>query len=120
MCSFKQRFRLSKEAFSYVLSNIEFKGCRSTSTPPVLQLAATLTLLASGSFQHNVGNDFLLGLSQSSMCRIMNHVVNEMELKLCPKEIQFAPEQSAACMESFMEKYNIPGGMIRSLTYCFR
>ncbi|XP_017486194.1 PREDICTED: uncharacterized protein LOC108374705 isoform X2 [Rhagoletis zephyria] len=43
--AFKKRFRLSKPAFEYVLSELEFEGHMSTSVPSVLQLAATLSLL---------------------------------------------------------------------------
>lgn len=82
----------------------------STSVSPILQLAATLNLLASGSFQHNVGNDFLLGLAQSTICKIVANIANEIETVLCPKEIQFLPENSIDCMRSFMEKFKLPGG----------
>ncbi|XP_017486192.1 PREDICTED: uncharacterized protein LOC108374703 [Rhagoletis zephyria] len=45
LSKFKKRFRLSKPAFEYVLSELEFEGHMSTSVPSVLQLAATLSLL---------------------------------------------------------------------------
>lgn len=107
---FKRRFRLSKEAFSYVLSAINVPGIMSTSVTPILQLAATLNLLASGSFQHNVGNDFLLGLAQSTVCKIVRNISSEIENVLCSREIQFLPDESLKCMESFMEKFKCPGG----------
>ncbi|XP_017470297.1 PREDICTED: uncharacterized protein LOC108361988 [Rhagoletis zephyria] len=44
--AFRKRFRLSKDAFSFVLSEIKFQGHLSTAVPPMLQLAATLSLLA--------------------------------------------------------------------------
>lgn len=44
----------------------------STSVPPILQLAATLNLLASGSFQHNAGNDFLLGFG--NVCAALHNI----------------------------------------------
>lgn len=83
----------------------------STSIPPVLQLAATLSLLASGSFQHNVGNDFLLGMCQGATCKIANRVAKEIERKLCPQHIQFSVEDSSLCMEAFFTKFKIPGGL---------
>ncbi|XP_073820095.1 uncharacterized protein [Musca autumnalis] len=52
--AFRQRFRLTTEAFNYVLSCLEFSTQLSLSVPPILQLAATLNLLESGSFQHNI------------------------------------------------------------------
>lgn len=83
----------------------------STSISPILQLAATLNLLASGSFQHNVGNDFLIGVAQSTLCKIVSNVTAEIQRKLCPDVIKFSPEGSSECMEFFMDKYKIPGGM---------
>lgn len=93
-----------------MLSEIEFYGHLSTSTPPVLQLAATLTLLASGSFRHYIGNDFLLGLAQSTLCKIVHTTSNEIQRKLCSKVIKFSPTDSSMCMENFMKKFRIPGG----------
>ncbi|XP_061390004.1 putative nuclease HARBI1 isoform X1 [Musca vetustissima] len=107
--AFRQRFRLTKEAFRYVLSRLDFSGHMSSSIPAVLQLASTLSLLASGSFQHTVGNDFLIGMSQSATCRVVQRVAKEMELKLCPEHINFSPDQSALCMEHFCTKFRIPG-----------
>lgn len=78
-CRFRQRFRLTKDAFRYVLSRLDFSGHMSSSIPAVLQLASTLSLLASGSFQHTVGNDFLIGMSQSATCRVVQRVAKEME-----------------------------------------
>ncbi|XP_065368832.1 putative nuclease HARBI1 [Calliphora vicina] len=86
-----------------------FEGQLSTTVPPKIQLAATLSLLASGGFQHSVGNDFLIGISQSSICKITKRVVDEMERKLCPKFIKFNCRNSDECKENFMSKYNIPG-----------
>lgn len=107
---FKQRFRLTKDAFRYVLSELHFSGHMSTAVPPILQLAATLSLLACGSFQHCVGNDFILGLSQSALCKITNRVSREIQKTLCPCNIKFVPEESMLCREEFVSKYNIPGG----------
>lgn len=109
-CRFRQRFRLTKDAFRYVLSRLDFSGHMSSSIPAVLQLASTLSLLASGSFQHTVGNDFLIGMSQSATCRVVQRVAKEMELKLCPEHINFSPDQSVLCMEHFCTKFWIPGG----------
>ncbi|XP_036340151.1 putative nuclease HARBI1 [Rhagoletis pomonella] len=107
--AFKKRFRLNKSGFEYVLSRLQFKGHLSTSVPPVLQLAATLSLLASGGFQNAVGNDYLIRLGQSSVCEIVWNVVNELETKLCPHFIKFSPERFSQCAESFVQKYKIPG-----------
>lgn len=82
----------------------------STAVPPMIQLAATLSLFATGSFQHAVGNDYLIGMCQSTVSKFVQNVAKEMEAKLCPNFIQFSPEHSFECMEAFMRKYKIPGG----------
>ncbi|XP_065356203.1 putative nuclease HARBI1 [Calliphora vicina] len=80
-----------------------------TSVPAKLQLAATLSLLAGGSFQYVVGNDYLIGMSQSTICKYVDNCVKELEDKLCPSFINFDPENSYECMDAFMKKYKIPG-----------
>ncbi|XP_017492902.1 PREDICTED: putative nuclease HARBI1, partial [Rhagoletis zephyria] len=107
--AFKKRFRLSKPAFEYVLSELEFEGHMSTSVPSVLQLAATLSLLGSGSFQHVIGQDYLIGMAQSTMSKTIKYVLQEVENKLCPKFIKFVPENSEECIDTFLSKYKIPG-----------
>lgn len=107
---FKKRFRLTKEAFKYVLGQLKFEGHLSTTVPPKIQLPATLSLLATGGFQHLVGNDFLIGVSQSSISKITKRVVDEMEL--CSQFIKFDHRNYQECKEYFMSKYKIPGGML--------
>ena len=109
--SFRQRFRLTKEAFVDLISQIKIAGHLSTSIPATLQMAATLSLLACGSFQHSVGDDFLLGMAQSTICKIVNHITKEIERKVCPKYIKFMPAESSQCKEYFMRKYKLPGGI---------
>lgn len=108
---FVKRFRLSKEAYNYVLEEIEFNGVISTSVQPKIQLAAALSLLASGGFQHNVGNDFIIGVSQSAISRILQKFIVEVETKLCQKFIKFCPGESDDCKEYFLRNYKIPGGL---------
>ncbi|XP_065356153.1 putative nuclease HARBI1 [Calliphora vicina] len=81
----------------------------STAVPPKLQLAATLSLLAGGSFQYIVGNDYLVGMCQSTVCKYVNICITELEAKLCPEFIKFDPQNSYECMNTFMTKYKIPG-----------
>lgn len=102
---------MSKVAFNYLLEELDFEGHLSTGVPPKIQLAATLSLLATSGFQHNVGNDFLIGISQSTLCKIVNRVLKEMERKLCGKFINFSPRNSDGCKEYFMRKYKLPGGL---------
>ena len=93
-----------------MLSRIELHCHSSAGVPPVLQLTATLSLLGSGGFQHSVGYDYLVGMSQSTISKIASNVLKEMETKLCPRHINFEPENSAKCKEWFLQTYKIPGG----------
>lgn len=82
----------------------------STTVPPKIQLASTLSLLASGGFQHCVGNDFLIGVSQSAISKITKRVVDSIEHKFCGQFIRFDARGNDECKEYFMSKYQIPGG----------
>lgn len=109
-CRFIKRFRLSKEAFKYVLGEINVSGQISSSIPVVLKLACTLSLLGGGGYQQQVGNDFLIGMAQSTISTVVSKVVDELETKLCQKWIRFSASEE--CKMWFVEKYNIPGGSI--------
>ncbi|XP_054734530.1 putative nuclease HARBI1 [Anastrepha obliqua] len=110
--AFLKRFRLTKEAFEFVLQEINLTKSDTKAVPPVLQLAATLSLLASGGYQHIVGSDYLIGMGQSTVSKLTSHVLKEMERKLCPQLIRFAPEDSLGCKEWFVEQYKVPGGCV--------
>ncbi|XP_050339688.1 putative nuclease HARBI1 [Bactrocera neohumeralis] len=97
--AFRKRFRLSKCAFNYVLAELKFEGHLSTAVAPMIQLGATLSLSA----------DFLIGICQSTICKIIKNVISEMETKLCPQFIKFVPDNLSECTKSFVEKYKIPG-----------
>ncbi|XP_050322714.1 uncharacterized protein LOC126754639 [Bactrocera neohumeralis] len=90
--AFRKRFRLSKSEFNYLLAELKFEGHLSTAVAPMIQLGATLSLLASVGYQHLVGNDFLIGICQSTICKIIKNVISEMETKLCPQFIKFVPD----------------------------
>ncbi|XP_067636049.1 putative nuclease HARBI1 [Eurosta solidaginis] len=107
--SFLKRFRLSKEAFQFILHALNLKQSDAKAVPPVLQLAATLSLLGSGGYQHCVGSDYLVGMCQSTVSKITSHVILEMENKLCPQNIQFHLNETSECKQWFMDKYKIPG-----------
>ncbi|XP_049302023.1 putative nuclease HARBI1 [Bactrocera dorsalis] len=107
--AFLKRFRLSKEAFEYVLNNICLTQSDVRAVPPVLQLATTLSHLAGGGYQHSVGSDYLIGICQSTVSKLTSHVLKEMETMLCPQFIRFTPEDSLTCKEWFVQQYKIPG-----------
>ncbi|XP_036325553.1 putative nuclease HARBI1 isoform X2 [Rhagoletis pomonella] len=92
--AFIKRFRLNKEAFQHVLKKIDFLSHDTKAAPPVLQLAASLSLLGSGSYQHTVGSDYLIGMCQSTVSKLTSHVLLEMENKLCPEFIKFDVDNS--------------------------
>ncbi|XP_054089619.1 putative nuclease HARBI1 [Zeugodacus cucurbitae] len=82
---FKENFRLSKDAFMYVLDNINEK-CPyqlSSSISPMLKLCCTLRFLAHGSYQQTVGNDFILGFAQPTVSLILNEMLPILETTLC-------------------------------------
>lgn len=107
---FIKRFRLNKEAFKYVLSKVKTNLQLSIAVPPVVQLASTLSLLASGGYQHSVGSDYLIGMAQSTVSKITSKLLNELEDKLCADSIKFTLANANRSKEWFMEKYKIPGG----------
>lgn len=108
--SFRQSFRLSKEAFLYVLEEIK-PFVQSSSIPATHQLAATLRFLAEGAYQRSVGKDFHVGLARSTVCKVLKTTLEVLETKLCRKWIQMltTEEEKRTCKVFFMEKYGIPG-----------
>lgn len=74
----RQRNRLTKDLFVDVLSLIKIERQLSTSVPAALELEDTLPLLPYGNFQYSIGDDFLLGMVQSTICKIVNHITEEI------------------------------------------
>ena len=71
-----------------------------------LTLVTTLMLLAQGSYQSSVGNDFNLGLSQPTVSLIL-----EETRVICPIFIKFemTEEEKPECKLHFYEKTGLPG-----------
>ncbi|XP_055918682.1 putative nuclease HARBI1 [Eupeodes corollae] len=111
---FKQFFRLTKEAFKYLLDEISDKisirHC-SSSIPIILRLAVTLRILAEGSYQHGAGNDFNLGLAQPTVSKFLKEIINVIERHICPKWIRFqmTPAEKSEAKLSFFNKTGFPG-----------
>lgn len=102
------RYRLNKEAFMFVLEGINWSNTiRRTAIPPILKLAATLELLAKGSYQDVLGNDFVLGMAQSTISKVFSEVLEVIEENICPDWIKF--QISDETRQFFFEKYNFPG-----------
>ncbi|XP_054745758.1 putative nuclease HARBI1 [Anastrepha obliqua] len=103
--SFVQNFRLSKEAFMYVLNSIkgEMKSpTRATAIPDIIKVATTLKFLAQGAYQHLIGQGHRAGLAQQTV---------SSEEVLCPKHIVFSmsSEEKQDANRSFYETCGIPG-----------
>ncbi|XP_055906755.1 putative nuclease HARBI1 [Eupeodes corollae] len=111
---FLKHFRLSKLAFVQLLADIEDRlkpTKRCTAIPNVVKLAATLRFCAHGSYQFSVGNEYCLGLAQSTVSLVLKEVLNVMENQICPKWIKFncsEVEKSRAKLY-FFERSHIPG-----------
>lgn len=112
--SFIKNFRLSKAAFSYILSEIEAKiktSKRCTSVPNVIKLCTALRFFAHGSYQLSVGNEFSIGLAQSTVSIILKDVVNVLEECICPKWIKYTytDAEKRRAKTYFFERSGIPG-----------
>lgn len=112
--SFVQNFRLNKEAFLYVLNNIESElkiPQRSTAIPNIIKLSSTLKFLAQGGYQHLIGQDRHAGLAQQTVSSCISEVCNAIENVLCPKHIVFlmTNEEKLDASRSFYSTCGIPG-----------
>lgn len=109
-------FRLNKEAFCYVLEEIQdfLKApVRTSSIPPILKLATSLRFFAEGSYQKCSGNDFNLGLAQPTVSVVLTEMLNVLEEHICGKWItaQLSAEEQNACKMFFFVKTGFPGIM---------
>lgn len=114
MFSFIKNFRLNKDAFMYVFNSIKnhlSSPHRSTAIPPLLKLAATLKFLGQGGYQHQIGQDRLLGISQQSISSCITEVCEVIENILCPKHIVFeiTEDKKREAKIHFYNKSGIPG-----------
>lgn len=76
-----------------------------------LRLAATMRILAEGSYQRGAGNDFNVGLAQPTMSIVFHECIDAMFTELCPKWISFKMNESEKTQikEYFYEKTGFPG-----------
>ncbi|XP_055903578.1 putative nuclease HARBI1 [Eupeodes corollae] len=111
--TFKLLYRLNKDAFKYVLEEIDphLPSFNSTYIPNVLKLAATLRFLAEGGYQRETGQDFLVGMAQPTLSVTISNILTIMEKVLCPKFISFSSteEEKTASKQHFYEKFGFPG-----------
>ncbi|XP_055380517.1 putative nuclease HARBI1 isoform X1 [Condylostylus longicornis] len=106
-------YRLSKEAFLYLLNIFEGK----TSTPkrcfgvsPIIKLGAVLRFLSEGSYQKGVANDLYTGLAQPTFSKILKEVLATLEAEICSSLIKFPEENERNEIKlAFYEKFGFPG-----------
>lgn len=99
---------MSKEAFLYVLNKINLTaGKRITAINPVIKLAMVLELMAKGSYQDLIGNDYLIGMAQSTVSTVLWEVIEAIENNLCSEWIKY--EFSEAARMHFYRKFKLPG-----------
>ncbi|XP_059219925.1 putative nuclease HARBI1 [Stomoxys calcitrans] len=111
---FVSNFRLNKASFRYVLRTISQKlrdPSRSTCVPKTLRLAATLRILAEGSYQKGAGNDFNVGLAQPTMSCVFHECIDAMYSELCSKWITFkmSEREKMEIKEHFYGQTRFPG-----------
>lgn len=112
--SFRKMFRLSKEAFEDVLIDVTpllKKGKRVSHIPSVLKVASTLRFFAEGGYQTGTGNDFCLGLAQSTLSTIMKETLNVLQSVLCSKWIitRMSGEEKMEAKRYFYINNGFPG-----------
>lgn len=79
--------------------------------PNALKLAATMRILAEGSYQKGAGNDYNVSLSQSSVSKVFNECINVMYDELCSMWISFHMNENEKieAKEHFFNKTGFPG-----------
>ena len=111
---FRSYFRVSKEIFLHLLGKIEGKvkpATKSISVPAIIKLTAALRFFAEGGYQKGTGNDFNVGLAQSTMSKTLKEILNILEVEICPDLIKF-PEsdiEKSAIKLDFYTKTGFPG-----------
>ncbi|XP_062551111.1 putative nuclease HARBI1 [Armigeres subalbatus] len=107
---FRQHFRLSREAFTYVLNCIGNPGrSKITSIPGVLKLAVTLNILGSGSYQINAGVGFLIAMAQPTVSIVFNETLQLLEEILCANWIKLDSTKFGNTKTYYFSKFKIPG-----------
>lgn len=112
--SFKKNFRINKEAFKYILLELEDRiksEARLGCLRPIDKVAACLRFFAEGNYQHGVGKDNQLNISQSTFSKILSEVLVAFEEILCPKWIsaKMDDETQEDARMHFFQKSSIPG-----------
>ncbi|XP_039968125.1 uncharacterized protein LOC120779819 [Bactrocera tryoni] len=81
-------YRINKEAFRNVVSDIE-PLIHLSSIPVELKLATTLRFLAEGGFQRSIGKDSHIACDRTTVSKILKEMLNVLERTQCPKWVKF-------------------------------
>lgn len=84
---------------------------KSSAVPKELKLAVTLRILAEGSYQKGAGNDYNVGLSQSSVSKIFTECIDAMHSEICPKwiSVRMTEVEKFEIKDYFYKKFKFPG-----------
>lgn len=82
---------------------------RITGIPPIIQLATTLNVLASGSYQINVGSHKALSIAQTTVSKIFRNTLKTLEERICPHWIFLDENAFPETQNYFFEKFKLPG-----------
>ncbi|XP_071439217.1 putative nuclease HARBI1 [Hetaerina americana] len=104
-------FRLSKDVFGYLCDSLRerLQRQRCHGLAVETQILAALRFFAVGSYQRNVGRDFLISLSQPAMSRAIKDVATGINEVLGHKWIKFptTAAKRSAVMKKFQEVYGM-------------
>lgn len=83
---------------------------RSTRVRADVRLATFLRFVATGSYQHTVGNEMLSSTCKASVCRIIDECLTFFEDTVCGEWIQMPrPEEEEAIKWAFFNARGFPG-----------
>ncbi|XP_011696404.1 PREDICTED: putative nuclease HARBI1 [Wasmannia auropunctata] len=110
---FQELYRLSREAAMRLCQDLLPlipEGRRQTAIPRELKIFATLSILASGSYQRRIGQDFLTCMCQASISAAIHIVVKALN-QIMRHWIKFPqlPHELQDVKEQFMNHCGFPG-----------
>ncbi|KAK4874307.1 hypothetical protein RN001_013667 [Aquatica leii] len=111
---FKSLYRIPKQLAINLIAELEVfmvETVRSTSVPNALKVLCALHFYAHGSYQKSVGQDFFLGLSQTTVSRCIESVSEIISGQLSRRYLKFprGEDSQLTLKRRFMEKYHFPG-----------
>ena len=118
---FRDRFRMHKDSFAMlailIVPHIRKDASRGRPIPPQLELLATIRFYATGCFLREVGD--LLGLSETSSCRIIHRVSSIIAAMRANYIIFPSNEDLAVVKRDFYNISGLPGSLDASMDAIF-